>query len=276
MISFSISAPLPRASRSRITPQSEQQNANHPRNDYIVNLRRWAFSSLSSITFNDLLVRIILTLLTGLLLSNSVLFYKLWILEEGLIENQGSRVHQDFYDTTKSRKVGTENDTPSYEKVKHPNFQTIKTTSDWLQLLHRQEVAHQLELEKWHAILGAATELLRQVCNNIIEICNHQEFLITVLYQLVIQYFICLIFQTEQSLTNLQRSIHPLSLKNLGNLLRFQNSDWNSLIQNLQTFDTHSKDANEHIETNLKIDEHVNNQHIPSLNQPYENDKIEL
>ena len=178
LISFSISAPLPRASRSRITPQSEQQNANHPRNDYIVNLRRWAFSSLSSITFNDLLVRIILTLLTGLLLSNSILFYKLWILEEGLIESQGSRVHQDFYDTTKSRKVGTENDTPSYEKVKHPNFQTIKTTSDWLQLLHRQEVAHQLELEKWHAILGAATELLRQVCNNIIEICNHQEFLI--------------------------------------------------------------------------------------------------
>ena len=77
-------------------------------------------------------------------------------------------------------------------------------------------------------------------------------------------------------MTNLQRSIHPLSLKNLGNLLRFQNSDWNGLIQNLQTFDTHSKDANEHIETNLKIDEHVNNQHIPSLNQPYENDKIEL
>ena len=275
MIPFSISAPLPRVSRSRITSQSEQQNASHPRNDYIVNLRRWAFSSLSSITFNDLLVRIILTLLTGLLLSNSILFYKLWILEEGLIESQGSRVQQDFYDTTKSRKVGTENDTPSYETVKDPNFQTIKTTSDWLQLLHRQEVAHQLELEKWHAILGAATELLRQVCNNIIEICNHHQFL-TVLYQLPIQYFIYFIFQTEQSLTNLQRSIHPLSLKNLGNLLRFQNSDWNSLIQNLQTFDTNSKDANEHIETNFKSDEHVNNQHIPSLNQPYENDKIEL
>ena len=178
MIPFSISAPLPRASRSRITSQSEQQNTSHSRNNYIVNLRRWVFSSLSSMTFNDLLVRIILTLLTGLLLSNSVLFYKLWILEEGLIESQGSRAHQDFYDTTKSRKVGTEHDTPSYETVKDPNFHTVKTTSDWLQLLHRQEVAHQLELEKWHAILGAATELLRQVCNNIIEICNHQEFLI--------------------------------------------------------------------------------------------------
>ena len=175
LILFSISAPLPRASRSRITPQSEQQNTSHPRNDYIVNLRRWAFSSLSSMTFNDLLVRIILTLLTGLLLSNSVLFYKLWILEEGLIESQGSRAHQDFYDTTKSRKVGTENDTPSYETVKDPNIHTVKTTSDWLQLLHRQEVAHQLELEKWHAILGAATELLRQVCNYIIEISNHHE-----------------------------------------------------------------------------------------------------
>ena len=175
LIPFSISAPLPRASRSRITSQSEQQNTSHPRNNYIVNLRRWVFSSLSSMTFNDLLVRIILTLLTGLLLSNSVLFYKLWILEEGLIESQGSRAHQDFYDTTKSRKVGTENDTPSYETVKDPNIHTVKTTSDWLQLLHRQEVAHQLELEKWHAILGAATELLRQVCNYIIEISNHHE-----------------------------------------------------------------------------------------------------
>ena len=175
MIPFSISAPLPRASRSRITSQSEQQNTSHPRNNYIVNLRRWVFSSLSSMTFNDLLVRIILTLLTGLLLSNSVLFYKLWILEEGLIESQGSRAHQDFYDTTKSRKVGTESDTPSYETAKDPNFHTVKTTSDWLQLLHRQEVAHQLELEKWHAILGAATELLRQVCNYIIEISNHHE-----------------------------------------------------------------------------------------------------
>merc|ERR1712020_865154 len=132
---------------------------------------------------------------------------------------------------------------PSSKDESSGKMNHINQNSDWLKLLHRQEVAHQLELEKWHAILGAATELLRQ---------------------------------TEQSLTNLQRSIHPLSLKNLGNLLRFQNSDWNSLIQNLQTFDTHSKDANEHIETNLKIDEHVNNQHIPSLNQPYENDKIEL
>ena len=77
-------------------------------------------------------------------------------------------------------------------------------------------------------------------------------------------------------MTNLQRSIHPLSLKNLGNLLRFQNSDWNSLIQHLQTFDTNSKDTNENIETNFKSDEHVNNQHIPSLSQPYENDRMEL
>ena len=40
---------------------------------------------------------------------------------------------------------------------------THKEVPEWLKLLHRQEVLHQLELEKWHKILGTATDLLRQV-----------------------------------------------------------------------------------------------------------------
>ena len=41
-------------------------------------------------------------------------------------------------------------------------------------------------------------------------------------------------FQTEQSLTNLQRNIHPLATKNLRNLLDFQNKDWSILMNELQ------------------------------------------
>jgi hypothetical protein len=38
-----------------------------------------------------------------------------------------------------------------------------KTEDDWIKLVQRQEVLHQLELEKWHDLLGTATHLLRQV-----------------------------------------------------------------------------------------------------------------
>ena len=37
------------------------------------------------------------------------------------------------------------------------------STEDWLALLQKQEMVHQMELEKWHEMLGAATELLRKV-----------------------------------------------------------------------------------------------------------------
>ena len=38
-----------------------------------------------------------------------------------------------------------------------------KTEDDWVKLVQRQEMLHQLELEKWHDLLGTATHLLRQV-----------------------------------------------------------------------------------------------------------------
>jgi hypothetical protein len=63
------------------------------------------------------------------------------------------------------------------------------TAEEWLSLLQKQEMVHQMELEKWHEMLGAATELLRK---------------------------------TEQSLSNLQRSIHPLTLQKLRGILHLQ------------------------------------------------------
>ena len=41
-----------------------------------------------------------------------------------------------------------------------------KTEDDWIKLVQRQEVLHQLELEKWHDLLGTATQLLRQVMDS--------------------------------------------------------------------------------------------------------------
>ena len=47
-------------------------------------------------------------------------------------------------------------------------------------------------------------------------------------------YYIISYFQTEESLTNLQRNIHPLALKNLRSLLDFNDKDWSSLINDLK------------------------------------------
>jgi hypothetical protein len=38
-----------------------------------------------------------------------------------------------------------------------------KKEEDWVKLIQKQEMLHQLELEKWHDLLGTATQLLRQV-----------------------------------------------------------------------------------------------------------------
>ena len=55
------------------------------------------------------------------------------------------------------------NDKTHADDESSSHISSMKQNTDWLRLLHRQEVAHQLELEKWHAILGAATDLLRKV-----------------------------------------------------------------------------------------------------------------
>ena len=136
------------------------------------------FSIFSSFAINEILIKIILTLLTGLLLSNSVLFYKLWVLEERLIEEPTNKdyftIFNDHVGGIKPEDilVNSEGDkTNSFPAKDNPaaqNGNSVKQNTDWLKLLHRQEVAHQLELEKWHAILGAATDLLRKVCRFLI------------------------------------------------------------------------------------------------------------
>ena len=175
-INVYVLAPQP-ASRNR--PKSLSHSEQHQKGkavsqNYIANLIKWFFSILSSLTFNEFLVKVILTLLTGLLLSNSVLFYKLWVLEERLLQAPENKEYFDFFGHGKSKSFGTVKDFGdsnnedekgfSNEDITKNNIHSVKSNTDWLKLLHRQEVAHQLELEKWHAILGAATDLLRQVC----------------------------------------------------------------------------------------------------------------
>ena len=128
-------------------------------------------SLLSSFTVNEILIKVILTLLTGLLLSNSILFYKLWNLEEKLIEQPVNTDYFDFFNDHVSSSSKTEKNVANSMSNNPPSkgdstgdMNQIYQNTDWLKLLHRQEVAHQLELEKWHAILGAATDLLRKVC----------------------------------------------------------------------------------------------------------------
>ena len=92
-------------------------------------------------------------------------------MEERLIERPVNTNNFDFLNDNhlndlKSEKVvlNSMNDEKYYKDSSPGHINQIKQNTDWLKLLHRQEVAHQLELEKWHAILGAATDLLRKVC----------------------------------------------------------------------------------------------------------------
>ncbi len=43
------------------------------------------------------------------------------------------------------------------------NGEEPSTMQEWLDLMHKQELLHQLEMEKWEEMLGAAAELLRKV-----------------------------------------------------------------------------------------------------------------
>ena len=102
-----------------------------------------ANASAYSTVISDSLVKVILILLSGLLLANSVLFYKMWDLEAKL-GSPLSNLEEVLFEAT--REHGASMD---------------RTT--WLKILQRQEAAHQLELQKWHDLLGTAASLLKQV-----------------------------------------------------------------------------------------------------------------
>lgn len=150
----------------------------------------------SSGPFSDMLIKIILILLSGLLMANSVLFYKMWELESRLALPLGG-LDDRYFDPSEAGAAYWEEDQET-----------------WLKLLQRQEAAHQLELQKWHDLLGTATGLLRQ---------------------------------TEQSLTNLQRSIHPLAMQKLKSMLKIQD-EWNHLKEH----NRHEEEV-EHGERNTNI-----------------------
>ena len=49
--------------------------------------------------------------------------------------------------------------------------------------------------------------------------------------------------QTEESLTNLQRNIHPLALKNLRSLLDYNDGEWSNLINDIKSKEIHKSDS---------------------------------
>jgi len=166
-------------------------------------------------SLNDVLVKFILILLAGLFLANSVLFYKLWGLEERLLVPsplQPTNAQQKQQQQVHSRhKTGSSSSFDpveflQYEFKKHPidGGDSVggvggpnQNTVDLVRLLHRQEMVHQLELEKWHEMIGGATELLRQ---------------------------------TEQSLQDLQKSIRPLALQKMRDLMLVQSEEWERIL----------------------------------------------
>lgn len=172
---------IPGEGRPRSAASTSQPSSHHH-----------AISSTSSGSyFGDSLIKIVLLLLSGLLLANSVLFYKMWMLEA---------------------KVGCP--LSNLEEVLIATARDHGGTLDretWFQVLERQEAAHQLELQKWHDLLGSAASLLKQ---------------------------------TEESLTNLQKSIQPLALQKLKGLLDLQQQLANNHQQ--QTSTTNNKKLDYH------------------------------
>ena len=127
----------------------------------------------------------LLLLRFSLFLANSLMFYKLWGLEERLLvttppppspsksSRGGDRLPIKSFDTlenllqfTDYQKVSSSSDSAATSSGSGGHMEPI----EWMKLLHRQELIHQMELEKWHDLIGAATELLRQVKKDTIPI----------------------------------------------------------------------------------------------------------
>lgn len=156
-------------SNSRVLP-NHQVNSSHP--------RPRSSSLQDSSTLNDNLIKIILLLLSCLLLANSYLFYKMWRLEVGLASSPLSNLEEVLIATARGQ----------HEDLGLGAGKALDQET-WLKILQRQEAEHQLELHKWHDLLGNAATLLKQ---------------------------------TEESLKNLQKSIHPLAINKLKGLLDLQ------------------------------------------------------
>ena len=118
-------------------------HVNHVNANYYTNNRQNTNATGGGASISDSLVKVILILLSGLLLANSVLFYKMWDLEAKL-GSPLSNLEEVLLEATKEHGASMDRNT-------------------WLKILQRQEAAHQLELQKWHDLLGTAASLLKQV-----------------------------------------------------------------------------------------------------------------
>ncbi|XP_040575774.1 protein Aster-B isoform X3 [Lepeophtheirus salmonis] len=123
-------------------------------------------------------LKLIITLLIGLFLTNLLLFFKVWTLESKL--------------SSASRGGSGEGSSASYslngyssyylfqeDLLKLSSLPSPQTKEEWIQLLQKQELIHQIELGKWIEMLEHAMSILRN---------------------------------TENSLSDLEKNLHPWTL----------------------------------------------------------------
>ncbi len=103
-----------------------------------------------------LLLKCVVALLVTLLCANTVLFYKMWFIETKLFDGQSRmQTPEDVLRVTVRAAAAAASEDASDS--------TSRQSTEWLTVLQRQELQHQMELERWYEILGTATELLRKV-----------------------------------------------------------------------------------------------------------------
>nr|CAD7410458.1 unnamed protein product [Timema poppensis] len=164
-------------------------------------------------TLSEMLSWGVMAILVFLVCLNALLYYKLWVLEEWtqnsshsftvmdlqVLRFSGALLHRDgsagpqvrsftVMDLQVLRYVPTGSLVHSFAVMDLQVLRTPpKSQDEWLRLLQQQEALHNVEMQKWQKVLQAAVQLLRQ---------------------------------TEESLSELQVSIHPLVSKKVLSVLK--------------------------------------------------------
>lgn len=89
-------------------------------------------------------------------------------------------------------------------------------------MLQQQESLHHVEMRKWQRVLHTAAQLLRQVKYSHYILWNNDN------HCDVLTEICCLIFKTEESLTELQMSIHPTATEKMFSVLKSSVNSFNS------------------------------------------------
>eukprot|EP00096_Caligus_rogercresseyi_P009391 TRINITY_DN3184_c0_g1_i1.p1 TRINITY_DN3184_c0_g1~~TRINITY_DN3184_c0_g1_i1.p1 ORF type:complete len:623 (-),score=170.89 TRINITY_DN3184_c0_g1_i1:283-2151(-) len=127
--------------------------------------------------------QLIIVLLIALFLTNILLFVKIWNFESGL--SQGGPGSSGGTPFPRKSPPYSLNGYTSYhlfqeDLLKLSSLPPPKTKEEWIQLLQKQELIHQMELGKWIELLEQVMTILRS---------------------------------TEKSLSDLEKNLHPWSLK---------------------------------------------------------------